>query len=343
MMMMRTTVHDRYGAAIGEFDAKPEKVSWRMNKVGVAPLEIARADEKATSELLKFNNRLLVQFDNGLPDWGGIIVPPRNWDKTKIKLTNRDGGEILNGRMTASTRGFTQVPAGTIYQTLIEEANAELDTGIDIGTIWTGGAVRSPATYHFDRLLPKIQALTKLTGNDFAIVPVVTSGTLRFRADWFQERGTDKSDVALIEGHNVEVTKFEEYGPIINHWAGFGEGSTWSEKPTSEARDLESQSLYGLLESARAFSGVTNQDTLDDNVAELLLQTRYVRVRINLQAINLAPALFADYDIGDRIGVRLHSYGFLGSALGYESTIRLVERTFHPSTGKCSLIVENEV
>lgn len=339
---IRTLVFDRYGAAVGELDAHVDRVKWRLNKTGSAKVAVAKTDGKATRDFLRFGNRVLMQFDNGLPDWGGVIVPPRGWDVGKVELTVRGAAEVLDGRMTDSSRTFVTTPAGTIFRTLIEEANAVLDTGIDVGTVWAGGAERSPATYHYDRLLPKVRALATLTGNDFAIVPVLSGGVLRFEASWYERRGADRPNVALVEGHNVEVTRFQEVGPIVNHWAGFGEGATWGDKPKAEDSDLVSRGEYGLWQNGRAFTGVVYEETLEGNLAELLSESKAPRVRVGLWASDIAPARFRDYGVGDRVELRLHSYGFSGAGLGYEATVRVVEREFSPATNRCALVVEVE-
>jgi hypothetical protein len=202
-------------------------VSWRLNRVGKATIAVGKSDPKATGTMLHLYNRVLIEFDNGLPDWGGVVIPPRKWYKEQIELTVLDGGERLHYRMTDHGRYFDSTVAGTIFQRLIKEANAIAETGIVIDSVWAGGAGRYK-DYHYDDLLNAIEILTEQTGYDFAIRPVFESGTLSWKASWYEERGEDRPNVVLIEGHNCTVIAFEEQGPVINRWAGVGEGSTWS-------------------------------------------------------------------------------------------------------------------
>jgi len=337
-------VFDRYGKPLAELDVDVDSVTWRLNKTGFAKIRIAKTVPKAIRDYLRFYNRILLQFSNGLPDWGGILTPSRDWGDGEIVLSSYDAAEILEGRITNASRSFNQTPAGTIYQTLIEEANAILDTGLDIGTVWTGGSLRSPATYHYARLMTKINDLSVLTGNDFAFVPYLTAGgRLRWWAHWYERRGSDKPDVALIEGHNVQVLKFTEVGPITNVWATYGDGATWTDKPKYSISDAASISEYGRLENSRSFTGVVNSDTLEENTDELLRETKQPRNRFSLRAIDRAPAQFADYDIGDRIKLQLHTFGFSGATFGYDAMIRILERSYSPTLGLCDLVVEEYV
>jgi len=339
MAVARVRMFDRHGDALGELEGTVGPVSWRLNRVGKATLAVAKTDPKATATMLHLYNRVLIEFDNGLPDWGGVVIPPRQWTKDWIELTVLDGGERLHYRMTDHGRYFDGTVAGAISQRLIEEANAIAETGIVIDSVWAGGAARYK-DYHYDDLLNAIEVLTEQTGYDFAIRPVFEGGTLTWKASWYEERGEDRPNVVLIEGHNCMVAAFEEQGPVINRWAGVGEGATWTEKLKTELADTDSQNLYGLLESAQVFPGVVNLNTLEENVAALLAASKAPSPRLELQAMNVAPAAFAAYDVGDRVRVQLHNYGFLGGRLGYDHAMRVLAREFDPGSGLCTLVVE---
>lgn len=339
MAIARISVFDRHGAALGELDGQIGATSWRLNRVGKSSITIAKSDIKATRTMFQFYNRVLIEFDNGLPAWGGVMVPPRRWGPGTITANLADGGELLHYRMTDHGRYFEATPAGTIMQRLLDEANAVAETGALPGSIWTGGPGRYK-DYHYEDLLNAAEVLAQYTGTDFSVAPVMDGSTLAFVLDWFEERGMDRPGVVLMEGHNVEVSGFEEPGPIINRWAGVGEGATWSTKARAERTDVPSWGTYGLREAARVFAGVVEQTTLDQNVEELLEETREARPRVQLEAVDLSPARFSSYDVGDRIWVQLYTYGFAGDGLGYDHAMRVLAREFDPTTGRCALVVE---
>src|SRR4030042_6489085 len=84
MAVARVLVAERVGRILGGREPELGPVSWRLNDVGRLTMRLARADPKATEDNLRFGNRILVEFDNGLPNWGGIIDPPRHWDGLHI-------------------------------------------------------------------------------------------------------------------------------------------------------------------------------------------------------------------------------------------------------------------
>ena len=339
MAVARVRMFDRHGTGLGELEGELGTVSWRLNQVGKATLAVAKTDPKATATMLHLYNRALIEFDNGLPDWGGVVVTPQKWSRDRIELTILDGGELLHYRMTDHGRYFEGSAAGYIFQRLIEEANALAETGLEVDSVWLGGVGRYK-DYHYDDLLDAIEVLAEQTGYDFAIRPMFEAGTLSWKASWYEERGEDRPNVVLIEGHNCEVTQLEEQGPVINHWAGVGEGSTWTEKPKTELQDTTSQNLYGLHQKARVFPGVVNLNTLEKNVAALLAESKALTPRLEIQAVNVAPAAFAAYDVGDRVRVQLHTYGFHGNGFGYDQAVRVLAREFDPKSGQCTLVVE---
>lgn len=341
MAVARAVVCNRYGVKLAELDGDLSSASWVQNRIGKAVYSISKTSPKATVDNLRLFNRLYLEFDNGLPAWAGLIVPGRRWAARDIRLTLKDGLFITSKRRTDASRSFESTPAGTIFQTLIEEANQVEDMGIEIGTIWTGGPARSPAPYHYTVLSKAIDRLIALTGCDLALVPYISSANLlRFTAHWYEERGEDRPGVALIEDHNARVLDFEEQGPVANSWAGIGAGATWSEKITATDQDSASRAQYGLLEDTVAYPSVSVQDTLDAHVAELLESTRQPWTRIKLEVLDQAPATFASYDVGDRVLVQLHSYGFSGSGFGYEGAVRVLGRDFDATRNTCTLVVE---
>ena len=73
---VRCLVGDVSGRIIGELSPEIGPISWRLNEVGRAEFSVARTDDKATEDTLGFGNRIAFQFENGLPDWAGVIDPP---------------------------------------------------------------------------------------------------------------------------------------------------------------------------------------------------------------------------------------------------------------------------
>ena len=78
---IRGIVGDRSGRVLAELTPEWGPISWRLNDVGQASFRIAASDPKATVHNLRFGNRLYIDFDNGLPPWGGVIWTPQDFER----------------------------------------------------------------------------------------------------------------------------------------------------------------------------------------------------------------------------------------------------------------------
>lgn len=336
----RVLVADRTGRILAELQPALVRVSWRLNNVGRATFVLAKTDDKATEDNLRFGNYMLIQFSNGLPDWGGMIDTPRTWGNAEIACTAYSGEYLLALRQTDRGRYFTSATVGYIYEQLIVEANAVDATGLTIGNVWGGGDPHSPE-YHFKNLLTIVQdgLCRRLSDADFYVEPAESGGFIIFTAHLYERRGGVKTGVALLEGHNVSRATLKEQGSIRNWWDLAGEGTTWgTDRLTSHAEGLASIAEYGLRQASRVYSDTSVQASLDDTADnELALSETPVNV-LTLEAVNLQPAAFADYDVGDSVQVKLQTYGFGG----YEHQVRLVTREYNPETDSCALVVEED-
>jgi hypothetical protein len=339
-MTARVLVADRVGRILAELEPELGPVSWRLNGVGKLTLSLARTDPKATEANLRFGNRMLVQFDNGLPNWGGVIDPPRDWDGLHVDVTAYSGEHLLGMRQTDRGRYFTQATVGYMFQQLILEANAVFAMGIMVGSVWTGGELHSP-DLHFKNLLAFAQdsLCRRLESADIAIVAGESAGNITFTAYLWERRGMDKPGVVLLEGHNLATVKLSEQGTIVNSWDLAGEGTTWGEdRLMSHAQDADSIDEFGFRQDSAVYSDTSNQVTLDGTAASLLAESAQPHNILTLEAADLAPAAFADYDVGDSVRAMLHSYGFGG----YDHVVRLLTREYDPAAGTCGLVVQED-
>lgn len=333
-------IFDRTGLPIGEINPLVDFVSWRRNEIGQAQLTMAKSDPKANNVFLSAQNRVLIKFDNGLPDWGGIMQPDFTIEHSTITVKVLTAEILLNGRMTDQGRYFESDTVGDIATALIEEANAIVPTGLDIGGVWEGGDRHSPE-YHYKNLLSIFQEslFSRLSTADFYAEPVVGSdGRLTFTLHIAERRGGDKPGLGLHQGLNLDdAIKVSYQGPVINRWVAIGDGDGWGDsRPIAAADDETSQQRYGILEASEIHQGVTMPATLQAIAENLLAQTANPRVILDVTAVDLPPARFVQYDVGDVLTVELPDYG-IGSA--YIGTAQVQSRAFYPSNGRLNLVL----
>lgn len=341
MTFARLVVGDKNGTILDELQAEIMFCNWRINKVGKCEFAIAAVDPKATQTNLKYGNRILIDFENGLPDWGGIIDPPRTWDDGMIKIVAYSGEHLFEYRQTDKGRYFTDQTVGAMFEALILEANDVAATGVTVGAVYKGGATHSP-DYHFKGLLDIFQKslVGRLSTFDFDIVPVMASGQISFMANLYESRGATKNNIALIQDKNLGRVKLKEQGPIVNSHDVAGEGTGWgSERLTANAQDITSINDYGLREDSRIYGDVSQQGTLDDHVVTSLAKSKDPFNLFTLTALDQEPSGFADYEHGDVVSLIAPDYGFGGT----ETSIRIMSREFEPGPGVCSLVVQEVI
>lgn len=340
-MAMQVVVGDRSGYLLCELEVEVGSVGWVLNEVGSAKLRIARGAAKATEENLRYGNRLCMRWDNGLPNWVGVVDPPRDWQAGLITVTGYSAEYLLGMRMTDRGRYFTDAAVGEIYERLVSEANDVSSLGISLGSIFKGGIGHYP-DYHIKNLLGIVRESLcgSLSTYEFDVTGDVVGGRIVMSANFYERKGTVKPAVALVEDKNLGTVRLIEQGTIVNQWNLAGAGSGWGadERPYSTAEDATSMSLYGLRQDGQVFSDVSVQATLDEHATTLLANSKYPHNMLELEALDKAPGAFADYGVGDSVQVLLTSFGFGG----YDHMVRVRGREYNIATGTCKLAVRED-
>lgn len=334
------------GHVIADLTAALGPVSWRLNDWGAAEFSLPISDQHAREEILRFGNRVLVQFDNGLEAWGGVLDTPREWTADGvIRCSVVSGESLLDWRITPKSLYFNAVSPAHIFETVVSTANNTYPSGVLLGDVGGGDTVHYP-DYHYDRVLEVIQdsICRRMTTHDFEIRPMLVNQRIIFYAYLHERRGQHKPGLALIEGQNIVSMSMTEQGPIVNAWTLAGGvtsgGDGWgADRLTAYADDPDSINKYGLRERAEIQSGVVIQETLDRNAANNLARTKHPQRLFDLEVANLPPAEFGDYGIGDTLPLIAPSYGFDGT----DTLVRLLEREFDPPSGLCRLVVQEEL
>ena len=333
MTIAQTLIFDPFGRLLADIEPEWQYLNWRLNGTGLAKFTL---NWDVSPSTIQFGNRILVQFDNGLPDWGGVIDVPRRVQQGLITVTAYTGERILDWRVTAKGRYFTEQAPGTIAQGLLEDENEEHPTGVTVGTILTTATNRT-LEYHYHDLLARLKDLVRLTGEEFAVLPAYSGGRLSFALYWYPRRGTDKTgSVWLLDGANVSEATLDQQGPLHNRVILVGDGDTWgAQRLDSIAEDVASQAAYGYREYSEVQQGVSQDTTLDANAAAMLANVAAPQNIVTIMATNATPGTFASYDIGDIVTAKLFPDS---TAWYFDEPVRIVAREWQPG-GTCRLEV----
>lgn len=336
---MRVLIGDRFGRVLGEIAPSVDTISWILNEIGSTRICLPRSDSKATETYLRLGNRILIQADNGLPAWGGLLSLPRNWSKGRICTQCFTVENVFKTRVTGKNVSFYQYHVGEIFKILMRSEEGKDSIGIELGNTWMGGSFHYPR-YHYSTIWDILSNdLRQMERCDFKFTPYLDSGFIKFKAELFYEAGQDRSNqVALVEGRNVAAgLEFTEQGELINKFYAIGEGSTWgADRLVRTGRVQESITKYGLREASDIFPGTSYEYTLEMQARNALKMKSEPRQIFVLPVSNNEPGTYSSYRLGDRVKCELYSFGFQG----FNDTVRVLGRDYSPATGNCRLAVE---
>lgn len=339
-MLTRVIVADRFGQQLTELVADVGPVSWVLNGVGRTSLSLALSDPKATGVNLQIGNRIYLQFDNGLPPWGGVLDLPRSWQGGTVTVSAYGIERLLDYRCTGKNDAFYDRSAGYIFRELLRREEVQDPLGIRFGEVWMGGRPHWPR-YHYKSLWYVLDySLRRMERCDWRFTAYLDSESrIRFRASFYEVAGQDRSsNVAIVEGRNAaDGLQLTEQGAVINAHYAVSEGQTWgSERLVVAGRETESIARYGLRETGKVYSGVSMPTTLEMHARNTLRINSRPRRIFNFEVTNNAPGAFGDYGLGDTIRCVLPSFGFDG----YDGNVRVMAREYDPQSGRCTLVVE---
>ena len=331
---------DTNGRVLTEIKPTIHRVSRRKNGIGAVSFTMAVTDPKLREELFVVGHKVFLQFDNGLPDWGGALTGPSEWDGSSVKFEAASGEWILSTRRTGRGRVFTETQAGAILAQVLSEADAFSPTGLLAGNIWQGGAAHSQE-YHRATLYGVVDDIvTNMSAEAFDVTAVLESGHIAFYVNLYERQGFSKPGVALVEGRNVTGVRYRKLDEAINVWHLAGDGDGWADdaRVYSTAVNSESVGRHGMREDSEVLSGVTEQSAMDAIAAKRLAETAWPTRVMGLTAVNQPPGRYREYGIGDTLACRLPSFDFGGVA----GSFRLEAWEFFPESGEIDLVLLEE-
>jgi hypothetical protein len=328
---MRVLIGGRDGVVAEEISPQIGGVSWILNGIGRMQFSLAANNQKATDATLLPGNRILVEFDNGLPVWGGVIDLPRSWSDGVITVNAYTIEHLLQYRLTSRSTTFDGVPVGAILARTLLEINSAWPEGITLGRTWLGGMPHYPR-FHFKSAWDVCESIRRMESCDIVFEPVLENGMIFFNAHLLERWGEDKSDrYAFTEGANIAGLSYTEQGPLVNSAVAAGAGATWTERAVIRAEDSASIQRFGLRERLDIYADATYQTTLEMHARDRLAQAHPLR-RFGLEVVDAEPAPFGTYGIGDILRLEAASVGW-----GYSGQVRVIGMEYNDGVLKLAV------
>jgi hypothetical protein len=285
--MSRVTAFNKHGIMVGDLRAQTKRTYTLASTgvIGQCDFDISTFDSHARLKFLEYGNFVLVRQDN-LPDWLGIIYPPRGRRFGSVSVRAYQIENLLYWR-TTPTQKYTG-SAGSIFQQILTWTNSARNNEklIKPGIIYSDGNSREETTGN--DALSHLVSVAKRSGQDFDIKYSIDSGKLVLTGNWYEMKGIDTGKY-FREGHNIEAKDnvMEDNGEIYNDLTGISDASTPNTRMTSNLYSDASIDRYGLYQKNIVYSGVTQQATLNSNVLEQLIRTMEPEKVFDLVALNV--------------------------------------------------------
>ena len=330
--LSRVLIYGQDGSCLDEIKVTTVR-SWMINDLATCEFALPFTDNKCTSDLLAFGNRVLVQSDN-LPDWVGYISLPRKWvtqGAVGVTATSMEG--ILS---TRNSKAFSGTVQGVFYD-IFSYANSKGDTGItaiaNVSSVTSVGTFGSPS----QSLYQTFMDVLKNTYTEFSVLGTIdTSGRLSVSIELYSTLFYDYRNFALEEGVNIEAQSnysLIEQGPLVNYVDVFFEGSSYA---AASYGDSLSQSSNGLFETTLTIKSGSNanQVAIDYVNSHAWPSKSWVLAAININdTFSYMRPGAVTYLITTRSG-------FGGQGIGTDVVVRITGMSYSDITGKLILIAE---
>lgn len=324
--------------------------SWLLSRLGECSFIIPWVDPKLNQALVEFGNIIYITNPFTKP-WVGICETDREWPfegprikglTAEILLSYRNNLEVdtVNNLLKASEK--ITGSAGELVKEIVLRANADEDTMLRPGNIWTGGQSREETL--ISDYYTHVSSIAGRSGCDFDVTATLPSTSLLSLAfNFYEKKGQDKSGfITLEEGVNMQrqdATMIEQ-GPIANSIIGIGSAANPVDRLAALHENALSRRRFGLRQKAITYPDVTQIDTLAQNV----------RTQVGLDAfpsknprISITdPSLFKRIDEGDIVRLVTHTFGFgRNGKVGIDVPAQILGYEINDNNGVMDAVVDS--
>jgi len=272
-----------------EFETTRTQYKKTVGKTGTAEFTIRLDNEKSTTDNLRHYNRISIIEDGVVKFWG--IISELDIDLDVVRVRCLELVHILEKRIVGDDYA-TNGTASAVITDLMNQINADEDTGISIGNLAVSSTVNN--VYNYADVLTILKSIGDSTSSQFFI-------DNDRKLNFLSEIGSDVSDTVIFEydidqkqSANILSFSVRDSGDSIVTKA-FGK----SDSRTSTQEDTAGQAKYGIIESYTDFRVANSQDDLDDFTNASLMQNEFS------PDVKLSPRVEDNFEIGDKIRVKI--------------------------------------
>lgn len=339
--MSRITVYSKDGDFIGDIRAATLR-SYTLAASGVlgqCQWDMSRRDPNTSLKYLEYGKYILVR-DGTFPDWAGIIYPPRQWGVGMVTVTAYQLEKVLEWRKTPVEK--INNTAGELFKQILNLTNVSPynEKPITPNNIFAGGAATDEQLGN--NAYAHIQAIAERTGYDFDVThDFDVNGRLYLKGNWYERKGVE-TQKTFTEGYNIGLSNsiLQEQGDLFNDVTGYSDASTAGSRLVSTAINTDAIAKYGLYQTSKVFTGVTQQAVLDNGVINELKKTFEPGRVVDVTCVDFGDDIYSFIRLGNIFNMKLSTAGFENGGFGLHTKVRVHGIEIDDLKGYPRLVVE---
>ena len=347
-MASKVTVFDHNMHPLDELNVAVTPRSWVLNDYGRAEFTISTADAKCTKRNLNYGNMVYIQHipskdENGskngiLPDWVGMVLPPREWDLGMVHVTAYSAEMMLMFR-PAPWRTVEGTPKA-IFTKLLQYAsdfapNMVIQPGIldDI----TDNFADDLKVSCYDH----IKTLIKNSGMDWDVTGNLDSkGNLQLFGNLYLSKGAYTGQTFTVTNSELVSPSLTEQGAPTNTIVGHSQAQTRKDRLEWTATDQAAIDDYGPLGLNTTFLGTHSMPELQAASQNSVNASGRPRKILRRNALDIGN-MFSLLNTGNIWNLHDTTVGFaVGGGFGITETVRIRSMDYNDLSNKCPLNIE---
>lgn len=348
-MASKFNIFQHNAKPLTEIDSATTPRSWIMNDVGRCEFSMSLLDPKTTEINLQYGNLVhvvhiptvntedgdVISINGKLPDWTGVILPPRVWNAGVLNCTAYSAEALLTFRpMPFETISGT--PA-VMFKRILELAN-NIPTSIPI----LPGAIEDiPKTFTDDlrnSAYEHIVALIKKAGMTWSVTGEVNEfGNLELFGNLTAGTGID-TDLELNDlNSELRSPIMTEQGTPYNVVVGYSFAHTQRGRYTATAVNQPSFADYGFFGKNITFMGLHDPSSVDWAAQQQADAFGRPPRLMSRTALDFQDT-FAKLDKGNYVNLVEKGAGFApGGGFGFNGKGRIIAMDYSDLTNKVDI------
>jgi hypothetical protein len=344
----RFTLFDHSGNPLAEIETLSTR-SWILNDIGRCQFRIPTNDSKCLEKYLEYGNFIHVEHipsvdgdgnaRGKLPDWTGVILPPRTWYTGEVEIVAFSAEMVLH-RRTPPFKTFWCFAHYDLMEKMLDYGNSYAWGGIKVqrGTFEVDGYAGGFWSDVYQTIFEHM--------HNFGEVEVVgsrdTNGKLNLTANWYLAGHKGIYSNIPLQAENTEGSSggvlLTEQGTILNEFWTDSNPGTIGDRTIASARNPDSVSRYGLMQGKSIVQGANDIDLQNEARKQINLNS-YPVWTFQPNALDVEK-LFTYMVPGNTMPVAIPNAGFYLGKVGFQGTARLTGVEYSEASNTCRLVLE---